>query len=134
MGGSKGQKNRETGAVAPGLTPRPQEWLAQIGIGVRFQDFGPLAKHARFSRVPRPGLAIPADLFHGMVELNAVTVRIEDLDSIINAGMKLGGNNFGDFDVMVVEKFHRIAELAVVSNLQAERGTFRMGAETKHVP
>src|SRR5262249_47515607 len=99
-----------------------------------FEAYGQSAKNAWFTRLPRRGLAIPADLFHGMVELNAVTVRIEDLDSIINAGMKLGGNYFGDFDIMVAEKFHRIAELAVVSNLQAERGTFRMGAETEHVP
>ena len=69
-----------------------------------------------------------------MVKLNAVTVRIKNLDSVIDAGMKLGGNHLGDFDVMVTEKFHRIAKLAVVSDLQPERGTFGVGAETEHVP
>ena len=59
-----------------------------------------------------------------MVKLNAVTVRVEDLGCIVNAGMKLGRNHLGDFDIMVAEKCHGIAKLAVVSDLQAERGTW----------
>jgi hypothetical protein len=69
-----------------------------------------------------------------MVKLNAVAVRVEDLGGIVDAGMKLGRNLFGNFNIMVAEKYHGIAKLAVVSDLQAERGTFGVGAETEHIP
>src|SRR5262245_6481960 len=115
-------------------TPRSQERLAKISVRVRFQDFRPLAKRARLSGLLRSGLAIPADLFHGMIKLNAVIVRVEDLGRIVNAGMKLGRNHLGDCDIMVAEECHGIAKLAVVSDLQPERGTFGVRAEAEYVP
>src|SRR4030095_11002314 len=114
--------------------PCTKERLAEISFRVRFQDFRPLAKRARLSGLLRSGLSVPADLFHGMVKLNAVTVRVEDLGCIINAGMKLGRNHLGDFDIMVAEKCHGIPKLAVVSDLQPERGAFGVRAEAEHVP
>ena len=128
------EENRETGGAAPRLAPRPEERFAQISIRVRFQNFRPLAERARSSRLFRPWISVPPDLFHGMVKLNAVTVRVEDLGRIVDAGMELGRNHFGDLNVTIAEKFHGIAKLAVVSDLQAERGAFGVGAETEHVP
>ena len=128
------EENRETGGAAPRLAPRPEERFAQISIRVRFQNFRPLAERARSSRLFRPWISVPPDLFHGMVKLNAVTVRVEDLGRIVDAGMEFGRNHFGDLNVTIAEKFHGIAKLAVVSDLQAERGAFGVGAKTEHIP
>ena len=69
-----------------------------------------------------------------MVKLNAVAVRVEDLGGIVDAGMKLGRNHFGDLNVTIAEKRHGIAKLAVVSHLQAKHGAFGVRGKTQDFP
>src|SRR5258708_14132121 len=107
------EENRETGGAAPRLAPRPEERFAQISIRVRFQNFRPLAERARSSRLFRPWISVPPDLFHGMVKLNAVTVGFEDLGRVADAGKEIGRIHLRDFNVALSEEFQVSVNVAV---------------------
>src|SRR5208282_1610873 len=65
------------------------EDLVDISVGERFQRRGPFVRDLAASG-SRPDAAVPADLLHVVIKLDAVPVRIERESRIVDAGIELG--------------------------------------------
>src|SRR5207249_5659640 len=82
---------------------------------VLIQRFRPVAEPAWLSQFFRSRFSLPADLFHRVVKLDPMAVRIADGYGVFDAGVKSRWNGFGHLDTVVVEKFDGVFELSVVS-------------------
>jgi hypothetical protein len=61
-----------------------------------------------------------------------MAVRVERVGSVVDTGMKLR-RNFYKFDSVLAQKTDRLFELAVIGDLQPERGALRMAARAEPV-
>jgi hypothetical protein len=53
-------------------------------------------------------------LFHGPVKLNAVTVWVEHMGGVVDAGVEFERYWFTDFAATFFEELHRILKLSVI--------------------
>src|SRR5579864_4113507 len=74
---------------AVGLPERALEGLVDVAVRQGFQRFGPVA-HDGTALGGGARAAIPADLLHVVIELDAVAVRVERECRIVDAGIELG--------------------------------------------
>src|SRR5258705_5934679 len=114
-------------------SPRPHKGFTEIGVGVAFQGLRQVTKRPWLPRFIRSRLALPADLLHRAVKLNRVTVGIAHRGGVFDAGVKVRWDRFRYVEAVVAEKFDGIFKLAVVGELDAEGGAFRMRAQPKRV-
>ena len=70
------------------LRPRPEKWFAGISVRQRLQDLRPIVGVDFSAQLLGSRPAVPAYLFHVIVEFDAVSVRVEGVGCIVNAGMQ----------------------------------------------
>ena len=109
---------------------RPLENLVHIGIAERLQRLRPLPCHAA-ALGGGPHAAVPADLLHVVIELDAVAVRVEREGRVVDAGIKLG-RQVDQRAALRLQERDRLAQLRVIGQLDAERQAGRMRAEAKN--
>src|SRR5579884_1342220 len=100
-------------------TPRAEERLALVGVAHRLERLGPDAgRHlAALRRAAWP--AVPADLLHLVVELQAVAVRVEDVGGVVDAGVELRRDRVDQARAPLPQEADRVADLLVAGELQA---------------
>src|SRR5438128_5620126 len=72
------------------LSPRAQERFTHVSIRIPVKQFRPILQAPRFTRLLRSRLSFPADLFHRVIELDTVTVRVTGMGRIVDARGRLG--------------------------------------------
>src|SRR3984893_12710107 len=112
---------------------RALEDLVDIGVGERLQRLGPVALDLAAFRL-RPDPAVPADLLHVIVELDAVAVRVERERRIIDAGVELGRDRIDKGNAARLQERVGLAQLRVAANFDAERHAGGALAEAEPTP
>src|ERR1700730_15585778 len=82
----------------------------------------------------RPDPAVPADLLHVVIELDAVSVRVEGKGRVIDAGIELWRDRVDKGDAVRLQKGDGLAQLRVAADLDPERHARRTLAETQCAP
>src|SRR5207249_1589769 len=101
------------------LSPRPQEGLASIGVDRGFEIRRPVVGVNFCPQCLRPHMAIPANLLHGVINLEAVAVGVESVGGVVDTGMELGRDDVGlDADAVLAQEANGVLELAIVCNLE----------------
>src|SRR6266478_4616952 len=116
-----------------GLAEWALEDLVDIGVGERLQRCGPFARDLASRRL-RPNPPIPADLLHVVIELDAVTVRIEREGRIVDARVELGRDRVDKGDAARFEERDSRAQLGIAAELDAERHAGRALTEAEPMP
>src|SRR5438128_7275465 len=116
------------------LSPRAQERFTHVSIRVPIKQFRPILQAPRLSGLLRSRLSLPADLFHRVIELDTVTVRVKNMGRIVDARVKLGRYRVRDSHVVRLPNRYGVPQLAVVGELQSKRGACRMSAEAENFP
>src|ERR1700736_1402080 len=112
---------------------RTLEDLVDIGVGERLQCFGPFALDLTPCRL-RPHPAIPADLLHVVVELDAVAVGIERKSRIIDARVELRRDRIDKGDAVRLQERDGLAQLGIAADFDAERHAGGALAEPEYLP
>src|SRR5438270_3149182 len=102
------------------LAPGPQIDLAAIAVARGRHGLGPPRAVYLRPQVRRPRFAVPADLLHAIVELQRMSVRVDGERAIVDAREELG-RQVADAHSRSLQKRQRVAQLAVVRELQPER-------------
>ena|SRR5262245_31964232 len=103
-------------------SPGADKWLARVGIGGWFENVGPMIRIHFAAQFFRPGFSVPTELFHIVVELQAMAVGVESVGGVIDTRVKLRGHEVSfDAYAMIAEKLHRRFELLIICELQTER-------------
>src|SRR5579863_2386008 len=105
------------------------EDLVGVAVGERLQGLRPVAVDLAARRL-RAHAAVPADLLHIAIELDAVAVGVERESGIVDAGIELG-RDVDEPDAVLFEEPHRLAQLRVAAELDAERGAARILGKAK---
>src|ERR1700730_6948642 len=112
---------------------RALEDLVDIGVGERRQRLGQVALDLAARRL-RPDPAVPADLLHVVIELDAVAVRIERKRRVVDAGVELGRDRIDEGDAVRFKEYDGLAQLRVIANFDAKRHAGGAVAETEPTP
>src|SRR3984893_15940874 len=99
---------------------RTLEDLVDIGVGGRLQCFGLSAWDLTPCRL-RPDPAVPADLLHVIVELDAVAVGIERKRGVIYAGVEFRRDRVDEGGAARFQELDGRAQLRVAADLDPER-------------
>ena len=92
--------------------------------------FGPVAVDVA-ALVGRADAAVPADLLHVVIELDAVAVGVEREGRVVDAGIKLGRDRVDKGDAVRLQERDGLAQLRVAAELDAERHAGRVRAEAQ---
>src|SRR6516162_1631666 len=115
------------------LPKRALEDLVDIGVRQRLQRFGPIA-------VDRPALgcrtdaAVPADLLHVVIELDAMAVGVERERRIVDARIELGWDRVDKSNAVLLKEGDRRPQLGIAADFDAERHAGRALAEPQGPP
>src|SRR5271166_294676 len=106
---------------APGWrsTQRALKDLVDVSVRQRLQCLRPLTVDA----APLGGWAnsaIPADLLHVIVELDAVTVGVEGEGRIVDAGVELGRDRVDERDAMRFQEANSLTQLRITAELDTK--------------
>src|SRR5215210_3660406 len=112
-----------------GSAERALEGLVDVGVGDRVQGFGP-GGCERAALGGGAGAAVPADLLHVAVELDAVAVRVERKGAVVDAGVELG-RQVNEGAALRLQEIGGRAQLRVVRQFDAERQAGRVRAEAE---
>src|SRR6516165_6002843 len=100
------------------------EWaledLVDICVRERLQRLGPVARDLAAHRL-RPDPAVPPDLLHVVIELDAMPIGIQCKRRIVDAGIELGRDRIDKGDTARFEECDGLAELRIAAELDAER-------------
>src|SRR6516225_4283916 len=96
------------------------EDLVDVSVGERLQRRGPFVRDLA-ARGLRSDAAVPADLLHVVIKLDAMPVRIERESRIVDAGIELGRDRVDKADAVRFEECDGLAQLRVAAELDAER-------------
>src|SRR5262249_22796881 len=98
--------------------PGTEENLAGISVLSGRDGFRPLRNTLCFGRPPLPRPAVPPDLFHVVVELDSVALRIERQRGVINSGRYFARNS-PDRDTPSPQELHGGAQLRICRDLDS---------------
>src|SRR4051812_9133799 len=98
---------------------RALEYLIDVSVGERLQRLGPCAFDAApLGRRAHP--AVPADLLHIIIELDAMPVRVERERGVIDARIQLRRDRVDKADAARFEECDRLAQLRVAGDLESQ--------------
>src|SRR5262245_63049418 len=94
------------------LAEWPLQGLVGVGVGRGLERLRPLRLRAATLR-RRPWPAVPADLLHGVIELDHMAVGTDRVCGVIDAGMKVERDGVDETQSFLLEKGDRVAQLRV---------------------
>src|SRR5262245_42137837 len=110
------------------LAPGSEKRFSLINVCRRVYRLWPFTANDFSAQLLWARFSVPSYLFHIVIELQALAVRVKGMRHVVHAGVEIGWNRVVHPHAARAQKRHGIAQLLVGGQLQAEGHTGRVSA------